>query len=554
MTSADALLDRALSLHHAGRLDEAAALYRQALGVEPGLAGYLLGRALEDLGRLEEARRAYRQSLAAAPGNADALNDLGALLHRMGRPEGAEKRLREALAVAPDRADVRHNLAVVLTDRGAHDQALEHARRAVALAPDFADAHHTLGNILLALDRPEAAEAALRRALELAPGAASVLASLGAVLERLGRADSALACLERAAEASDSAEAWSNLGKVWQGQGRADRALAAFDRALAASPELALARLNRGLLHLERGDLARGWADYAARFAAQRDHRGRRFAAPEWRGEELSGKRILVWREQGVGDELMFASCYPDLIRHAETEGGRTVIECDRRLVPLFARSFPAAEVRAESGAPGDMDFHVPAGSLPALLRPSPAAFGAGGWLVPDSARVAAWRGRLAEGGPEPTVGIAWRSRLTTGERGGAYARLDAWGPLLSVPGVRFVNLQYDRCDAVLEAAERRFGIAIARWPDLDLMNDLENAAALTAALDLVISAPTAVAEMAGALGVPTWRLMPGDDWTRLGTAARPWYPAQRPFQPRPGEGLASVLERLGAALSGVLP
>ncbi|MCX7180837.1 MAG: tetratricopeptide repeat protein, partial [Proteobacteria bacterium] len=314
-----------------------------------------------------------------------------------------------------------------------------------------------------------------------------------------------------------------------------------FLRALDLDPNYPLTHWNLALIDLACGDLARGWAGYARRFGSRQLQRGRRLTMPEWRGESLAGRRLLVWSEQGLGDEILFASCFPDLIRL----GGHYVVECDHRLVTLFQRSFPQVEVRPESvdsrgretlSDPG-ADLHIAAGGLPALLRtgfdrfPTQPGFLAGflaGFLIPDPVLVARWRERLAALGPEPKIGICWRSQLMTANRIGSYTRLDQWQPVLTIPGVHFVNLQYDECSAELDAAERCFGVTIARWPDLDLTNNLEEAAALTVGLDLVITVATSVGEMAGALGVPVWRLNSERDWTTLGTTLRPWFPSMR--------------------------
>ena len=175
---------------------------------------------------------------------------------------------------------------------------------------------------------------------------------------------------------------------------------------------------------------------------------------------------------------------------------GDVVIECDQRLVSLFQRSFPDAEVRAQSldsllrETMHDFDYAIPAGSLPQWFRPALDAFpDRSSFVVADPERVDAWRARLAEIGPGPYAGMSWRSRLNTAERRLEYTRLDEWGPILSVPGVTWVNLQYDDCERELAAAERTFGVTLHRWEWLDLMNDFEEMAALTTALDLVVAA-----------------------------------------------------------------
>jgi hypothetical protein len=148
-------------------------------------------------------------------------------------------------------------------------------------------------------------------------------------------------------------------------------------------------------------------------------------------------------------------------------------------------------------------------------------------------------------------IGLCWRSRFMNAARAENYTTLDRWGPILTLPGLRFVNLQYDECEAELADAESRFGIRILR-PDIDLLNDLDGAAALTSALDLVISAGTSVAEMAGALGVPVWRVGPAGEWTALGTGCRPFYPAMRLFTPPKYGTLDDALGAVGRALAQI--
>ncbi|HYC02356.1 MAG TPA: hypothetical protein VED40_03640, partial [Azospirillaceae bacterium] len=333
-----------------------------------------------------------------------------------------------------------------------------------------------------------------------------------------------------------------------------DEAAAHLDRAAALAPDLAQPRMARGMLRLRRGDLS-GWIDYGWRFAAGEALPDRRFTVPRWQGEPAPDAALLLWREQGLGDELMFATAYRDAMARA----GRTVIECDPRLVGLFRRSFPTAEVRAEPppGLAGreespDADLETPAGSLGRWLRRSLASFDGAPYLKPDPARVAVWAERLAALGPGLTVGVCWRSRLMTARRRPAYADFTDWLPLLRLPGVRVVNLQYDAGEEELRGLEERHGVTLARWSGLDLTDDLEEVAALVSGLDLVVAAPTAVGELAGALGVPVWRVSGPTDWSMLGAGARPWFASMRVLAPGPGEPLGPVLARAARDLQSL--
>ncbi len=599
--NADALHLLGVVALQSGRADEAVTLIGKALAQAKGVADYWdnLGNALSSAGRPVDAVQAHRNAATLDPQGAQRRHNLGNALAVLGRHDEAERAFAAALALKPDYAKAWYNLGNGHTAHHRHGDAVTALDHAVRLLPGMVEAHNNLGDALamsgrldeaiaqhrlVARHRPddatahynlgavlqqkgalESAEIAYRQALKRNPRHSAALNNLGSVLKRLGRPDQAEICHRQALELHpEFVEARYNLGNALQAQGRYDEAAACFEEALAEQPDLATAAYNLSLLALLHGDLTRGWAGYERRFAAGETLPDRRFDIPRWGGQLLRGKRLLVWREQGVGDEVMFASCYPDVVAWA---GGPVTIECDPRLVPLFRRSFPKAIVRAESCTgdafgdvpretivPADCDLQIPAGDLPELLRGSLSAFEPQGpWLAPDPALVERWQERLAALGPGLRVGIGWRSQLMTADRKAAYVLLEHWGPLFAVPGLVFVNLQYGDCEAELRTAEERFGVTIHRWAELDLKDDFDGAAALTANLDLVISPAMSAGELAGALGVPVWRFG-SRDWTQLGTGTRPWFPAMRLFQPNPGEGLESTIRAMAGAVRAILP
>ncbi|WP_084536795.1 tetratricopeptide repeat protein [Azospirillum halopraeferens] len=544
------------ALAAAGRPADAVAAHRRALALRPDSAParFNLGNALHAAGRPDRAAAAFRGALALRPDYTKAWYNCGNALRDAGDAARTVTAFARAAALEPGMAEARNNLGDALAAVGRLDESVAQHRAVVHLRPDDATAWYNLGTALQQKAAYEEAEIAYREALRRAPGHVGALNNLGSVLKRLGRPDQAEACHRLALKhRPDFAEALYNLGNALQAQGKLAQAAETYEEALARKPDLATASYNLALLALHHGDLPRGWFGYDRRFAAGEARPDRRIPLPRWRGEPMDGRRLLVWREQGVGDEILFASCYGE----SAATGGAVVIEADRRLVSLLARSFPAATVRAErcdaAGAepaePPDADAQVPAGTLPRHLRGNLARFPARpSWLVPDPARMAAWRERMAAAGPGLKVGIGWRSSLMTQERRGAYTALADWGALFAVPGVEWVNLQYDDCAAEITDAEARFGVRIHRWADLDLKDDFEATAALMANLDLVISPAMSAGELAGALGVPVWRFG-APDWTWLGTGVRPWFPSMRVFAPRPGEGLVAVLSRMATAL-----
>ncbi len=570
-------LARAVSLYRGGRMEEAETLCRRILSAGPGRgeAHQLLAVLLRRRGELGPAAEQFTAAVRADAGNAAAWAGLAGTLDGLDRPGTAERAQRAALAADPALASSWLNLSVRLVRRGEAGgaAALRAVRlaptltaawvqagtalapqpaeaalwRALALDPASAEALSNLGTRLRTDGRLELARAALSRAVAAQPAMAAAWTNLGTVLGSLGRTVEAAECHRRALDLSPGlAEAQANLGLMLQREGRVADAAAAFAAAVAAAPDFAQAHHNLALLLLEHGALRQGWQEHEWRFATpQFAGQQRRLAARPWRGENIAGKRILVWGEQGIGDEILFSACIPDLMARA----AHVVVECEARLVPLFARSFPGATVRPAGGDARDTDAQVAAGSLPRLVRPALARFPCRpGWLAADAARAAVLRGWLDGLGPGLKVGLSWRSAVMEGERRWSYLPLSALAPLFAVPGVVFVSVQYGDTAAEIRAVEERFGVAIHRAPGLDLKNDLDGAAALTAGLDLVIAPAVSGAELAGALGVPVWRFG-RSDWTQLGSGVRPWYPSMRLFQPPRGADLSVVAATMAAAL-----
>ncbi|MDE1146198.1 MAG: tetratricopeptide repeat protein [Azospirillaceae bacterium] len=435
-------------------------------------------------------------------------------------------------------ADAENGLGLVARHKGQFDEAAAHWHRAATLDPTYVGPWSNLGNMRVGQAQWHAARAALDRALALDPAHGGARMDMALCLRHLGDIDGAEAALRQVLAQTDA------------------KAQLATD-----------ARFNLARLLLLRGPSAEAWDLHEARWRASSFPSVRRsFPLPVWQGDSLLGRTLLLWGEQGLGDEILFASQVPDLAAglsdSVRAAGTRVMLECDARLVPLFARSFPAVTV---VGRPKDNDgtdprtadatAQLPTGSLARFCRPSLNRFGgARPFLKADPAKVAFWSDRLAALGPGLKVGLCWTSGLITADRAGGYTTLASWLPLARLPGVHLVNLQYNRAAVATEMASAQgVGMVLADWPDLDLRDDLDGVAALIAALDLVVTAATSVGEMAAALGTPTWRLSnPKDDWSALGTRVRPWYPAMRVAAPAPGESAIDIITRLVKELAAL--
>lgn len=493
----------------AGRLDAASDLCDAALGEDQRQHGLHNARAVvrRAAGDIVAAVASYRRAIALAPGEPTYyVNYANALLAR-DRPGRARGLVLTALRLRP--RHVGHRL--VLAECHYRDRRFADARAIVAplaaARPDVAQIRYVEGNIGLQEGDHAAAAVAFRRSLALHPA---------------------------------HGMAWMNLGSALRLGGDLDGAVRCYETAARCDPRNTAARKVLASTLLAAGQLAEGWDAYEERwsfpeFPSPRRQTGR----PLWDGTPRPGTRLLVWPEQGVGDQITYASCVPDLLR----TGQQVILECDARLVPLFRHSFPGAAVRAathdsrgrELLAEADYDVHLPIASLARLYRRSLDAFPIhGGYLRPSPAAADHWRRRVASLGPGLKVGIAWRSGDLSGDRGSHYAPLEAWRPVLSVPGVTFVNLQYGTRDEDRSAFRERFGLTLAEWPDLDLKNDFMGVAALIEALDLVVTGPCAACAQAGSLGKPVWVVDgPPMHFKYLGTGRMPWFPSWRPFTKR---------------------
>lgn len=461
-----------------------------------------------------------------------------------------------AMALGGSDADdrIRHLAAVVANRRGRPDEALALLRNILrrsaadpAATATLIAAGRMLAERALAMDQPEMAEQYYRRCIAVAPSDRALLVNMGAVGVKCGRPRQALKTLGWVLGLNaDDAEAWSNYGLALERLGRDGEAEAAYRRAIAADSSHATSRDNLGMLLLKRGALRDGYALRDWRFSTPHfNDMVRASSAPLWRGENLAGKALFVWREQGIGDEIMFAACYGELAARA----GRVIVQCDKRFMSLFSRSFPRIKFIPERAPPPPHDAQIPAGTLLRRLRGDLAAFPAQrSFLNVDPVRAAFWRARLAALGPSLKIGLAWRSKLVNSERKDAYIDVSDWEPVLRVPGVQFINLQYGDVGSELEQARLKLGVQVIHFDDLDLTNDLEGAAALMAELDLVFSPATSTAELAAAVGTPTWRLAPRD-WTSLGTSVRPFFPMMRAWPAPPGCALAQTPAVMATAL-----
>lgn len=540
-----------------GEAEEAARRYA-ALLERPGMDVRVhlnLAAALRQAGRVDEARRSLREIERAGLTDAGTLVRLAESFLACGEPHAALP-LYERLLAHDDSDELRARQAVALLELERHAPAAEVLRALVAARPEDADARANLGLALIGLDRAEEAELELRAALRHAPRHWQALHGLGLVLLKRGEIETALAALEQAREIkSDDPDLLSNLGYAYALARDFTRGEPLLRQAVEIAPHHRRARRNLGLYHLVRGRFEEGWRhnEQVPWDEERLRSDGQSFPQPWWRGEALEGRSLLVWAEQGLGDQIMFCNPVPDLV----AQGARVVLQCEPRLARLFARSFPAVEVvprgaegseRIERAAP---ELQAPMSQLPVYLRRSRQAFPRHrGYLRADPARVAHWRSRMAALGAGSGIGLSWVGGTSKTGRARRSMTLEDWLPLLKLPGMRFVSLQYTDCRAELAWLREAHGIEVAHWQEA--IDDYDETAALVTALDAVASVCTAVVHLAGALDRPTQVAVPWwPAWPfMLEGEELPWYPSVRlARQTQPGEWRAPV-ERISREIA----
>ena len=349
----------------------------------------------------------------------------------------------------------------------------------------------------------------------------------------------------------DYATAHYNLGCTLRLLGDPDAALVRYQKALALQPKHAQASFAVALAQLFQGNFAAGWPNFERRWQSI-DHNTpmRAYPQPLWNGERLTSGSLLVWGEQGVGDEVMFAGLLPDLIR----TGNHCILDCDARLNPLFARSFPEIDVVSGNAADHHLEFtaHLPSGSLPNLFRTTDAAFAAttSPYLIADSVAREQLRAKYADG--KRLVGVAWHTRNPKTGKTGLSRSIDLslFAPLFARTDIRWISLQYGDPD-VLEAQAASAGAPILIDRSVDQLSDIDLFAAQVAAMDMVITIDNSTAHIAGALGVPVWVLLPfAPDWRWMETREdSPWYPTMRLFRQTSSGDWQSVMQTVRDAL-----
>ncbi len=517
----EALLRRGI-LHMDGR-DYAEALknFDLALNKSPGnyLASVNRGICLVELGRFEEGAAQFYSLHKSNPTDALILKYCGITHCQLNDYRSGLKFLIRATNLTPQDYESWAMMCRAALKTGKYAEGAIYATRAIAIEPLNADAYNNLGAALLSLARYDDALQAFKTTLTIDRDNILALNNLGVTAEKLCKYEEAV-------------QIYENL----------------FLKLKPGTIAEAECKFRASFAYLGLGRLSEGWELYDYGFISS-DYTSRnpkrKFNVPQWNGEPESSKRLLVWREQGLGDEIQYYALLQEVLLRCPN----IILECDPRLRSLLQRAYPSIKVR--SWEPNqrviieDYDLHIPAGSLLRLFRKNINDFKKfKPYVKPDYRLTEKFSKRLQSYAGKKLIGVCWRSGLVDSTRIDNYLMLRDLSEILTNPNYVIVNLQYGDCEEELLRAEHALGIKIVRWNDVDLKDDQEAVAALMYQLDVVLSAPTAVGQLAMVLGVPLIEFGPLN-WAFLGQDTFPWSNNMIWVKPKVGEPLKTAIPNI---------
>lgn len=488
-------------------------------------------------GVLDVAETKYRKVLDVSPNDADALHLLGTVLHQRGDNRGAQPLIEKAIAANPDAAAYQNSYGLVLRALNQSAEACQAWAKALKLSPGYLDAHNNLGMTLAEMKQFDNAETVLRVGLEEKPDSTMLRTSLGRTLLLKDDVDRAVAEFQNVLDTEPShVNALNNLGVALNLIDDRVGARSAFERALAADPNHVDAHYNYSHLLLTEGDFENGWDHFEWRLR-RRDY-GRKFDVPQWDGEPLNGRTVLLWSEQGLGDAVQFIRYAPMVA----AQGGTVIVECRKPVIRLFQQVAGISGVFENREAKG-YDLHVPMMSLPAVFKsdlnsiPAPVPYVEGLEPIPVPAADGALK-----------IGLAWAGNPGYSRDKHRTRALAEFAPLAKLPNVEFFGLQTG------PAGKQEPPPGMIFTDLVEDVLDFHDTARVMLDLDLVISVDTAMAHLAGALGLPVWILLyKASDWRwLLERDDSPWYPTMRLFRCK--DDWPSLFEDVASALRQFRP
>ncbi|NBN78328.1 tetratricopeptide repeat protein [Microvirga tunisiensis] len=560
-TSADALNLLGVTYRQLGFPKRAVEFIRKAIALAPDRGPYHanLARALSDLPETtpQEILEAAERALGFAPQLPEARNLKAISLTKLGREAEAEELLLKLIADQPSYADAYRNYGILLRDREDHQKALEFFDTAVQLDPSNAETWVQRARARFELEQYDQDLRELLVAEKLFPQNGDIQHELARLYFRIGDSHLGLPHAEAAVAAEPTnAGRLVTLGVIYQTLRRSKDALDALAKARANwFEDIPTAEWNMSLAYLGLGNLELGWKMHSARFRTGLSSTlARKFERPEWDGSDLSGKTILLWNDQGVGDAFRSGTMIPEIIAQA----GHVIVELSQKLLPPFQRSFPEATVRLATfesvtlkATQHDYDCQICISDLAHYLRKDFPSFRKARHPVfrfnQDRARE--FHDRIPDARAKPVVGVSWRSRNLSPARAKSYLSVPEFAPIVETPGIIFVDLQYIAIAREIDFLVKGRGANLVHFEDVDQFNNLEDAAALANCCDLVLTVNTSVSDIAGSHGLPCWTFGQEVPQFMLGQEVTPWYDDFNYTVLEPGQPVVTLVPELVSRL-----
>ena len=478
------------------------------------------GIELHRNGQLQQAELIYQQILQVNPENAEVLHLLGTIAHQIEKYDLSINLINQAIEIDPNQSSFFNNLGLTLQKRGRFEEAVQAYKQAIDLNSDSSESYYNLGITLNDQGKLEEAIQAYQNVLKINPNYLEACNSLGIAFKDLGRLEESVQAYQDAIRInSNHGPTHNNLGNVLRDQGKLEEAIQAYQQAIEINPEFPEAHHNLGTSLFLAGDFKNCWKHYEWRWKCpntQLSLKERHLPQIRWEGSGLTDTSILVWAEQGVGDQITFASMFPDLLQ----AGARVTVECEQRLIPLFKRSFPEIQFYPQENLPHtqlfdtNINYQVPMGNLGRWFRTDRDSFTRNKQsYLTDCPKETKKRRRkykqLSNG--RMLIGVSWKSAGPdqSWSESRSIPLNDYWISVLSNKDCYFINLQYGDVKQELELLKSETGLIVYNDQDICTFENLDGFAAQVSALDLVISIDNTTAHIAGALGQEVWTLLP---------------------------------------------
>ena len=528
------LLEKAIQSIAVSSFDTAKLYLNQAIKLAPknSEVNRLVGVLAVFRGNQNEAMQYFDKAIDLNPRNSSAITNKASLLSELGKFEEAIQFFHKAMELDKGNYEAPNNLGNTLQDLKRFDEAIAWYAKAIQIRPNYAEAYSNLGNAFNELKRHEEAITSYEKAIQLKPNYTDAYSNLGNAHHELKHFDIAVANYRKAISLSpNSGETYSRLGKLINDYGDVDQARTFFLEAITVSPNYPEGHLNLAYSYFEKFEFDRGWQEYEWR----KKTKDQKFlqqlnTKPAWNGDNDQGS-LLIWGEQGIGDQILHGSILPDLSNFS----GRVTVALDRKLLPAFERSFPKYQFIANSPnldqSPFDQQISI--ASLGKIFRRDLSNFKKNrSYLKADQDK----KNRIIDMLPKNTIvcGISWKSvNAKVGEN--KSIRLDDLAPILKMQKLYSVNLQYGDVEAEIEASNQLHGIGIDPFRSIDKYDDIDGLLALIDSCSYVITTSNSTAHLSGALGKETLLLLPfsvGKFWYWQHQDRRSiWYPSVRIFQ-----------------------